>query len=155
MRLARATAEDAARLAEVWLRSRRASIPAVPPPVYSDAEMRAFFSDVAVPKMEAWVAEDGGVVGLLVLDDDFVNQLYVDPDHQRRGVGAALVELAKRQRPSGLQLWTFQSNEAARRLYERHGFWLWRRPTATTSSEPPTSATSGGPPAEPVPAQLR
>jgi ribosomal protein S18 acetylase RimI-like enzyme len=122
MRLARATADDAAPIAEVWLRSRKASIPANPPSVHSDAEVRAFFADVAVPMMEAWVAEDGGVVGLLVLDDDFVNQLHVDPDHQRRGVGTALVELAKRQRPAGLQLWTFQSNEVARRLYERHGF---------------------------------
>ena len=122
MRLARATAKDAAPIAEVWLRSRKASIPANPPPVHSDDEVRAFFADVAVPTMEAWVADDGGVVGLLVLRDDFVNQLHVDPDHQRRGVGSALVELAKRERPSGLQLWTFQSNVAARRLYERHGF---------------------------------
>ena len=122
MRLARATARDAAPLAEVWLRSRKASIPANPPPVHSDAEVRAFFAEIAVPSMEAWVADDGGVVGLLVLKDDFVNQLHVDPDHQRRGVGTALVELAKRERPSGLQLWTFQSNEVARRLYERHGF---------------------------------
>ena len=61
-------------------------------------------------------------MGLLVLDDDFINQLYVDPDHQGRGVGAALLDRAKRQRPLGLQLWTFQSNANARRFYERHGF---------------------------------
>ena len=122
MEIARATAGDAASLAHVWLRSRKASVPANPPPAHSDAEVLAFFTEIAVPLREAWVAVDPGVVGLLVLDDDFVNQLHVDPDHQGRGIGGALVEHAKRQRPSGLQLWTFQSNARARRLYERHGF---------------------------------
>jgi GNAT superfamily N-acetyltransferase len=30
--------------------------------------------------------------------------------------------VAKEQRPAGLELWTFQVNESARRFYERHGF---------------------------------
>jgi hypothetical protein len=33
-----------------------------------------------------------------------------------------LVAVAKRERPLGLRLWTFQANAGARRFYERHGF---------------------------------
>jgi ribosomal protein S18 acetylase RimI-like enzyme len=32
------------------------------------------------------------------------------------------MSLAKRRRPDGLALWTFQVNVAAQRFYERHGF---------------------------------
>lgn len=38
------------------------------------------------------------------------------------GIGEVLLAQAKRLRPRGLQLWTFQSNTGARRFYERHGF---------------------------------
>jgi ribosomal protein S18 acetylase RimI-like enzyme len=38
------------------------------------------------------------------------------------GIGSGLVELAKRERPDGLRLWTFASNTGAQRFYEAHGF---------------------------------
>lgn len=118
----RGTEAHAGSVAEVWLRARKASIPAIPPPVRSDDEVRAYFRDVVLPSTEVWVALDPDVVGLLVLAGDVIDHLYVDPDHQRRGVGTALLDHAKRQRPRGLQLWTFQSNLGAQRFYERHGF---------------------------------
>ena len=33
-----------------------------------------------------------------------------------------LMAVAKQQRADGLQLWTFEANQRARRFYERHGF---------------------------------
>lgn len=69
------------------------------------------------------VAEvDGEVVGLLVLDGDDVDQLYVDPAMTGQGVGSRLLARAKAERPGGLELWTFQANAGARRFYARHGF---------------------------------
>ncbi|MFI5618054.1 GNAT family N-acetyltransferase [Streptomyces sp. NPDC051567] len=62
------------------------------------------------------------VVGLLVLDDEELEQLYLDPSWRGRGVGDRFVEVAKRERPAGLGLWTFQVNAPAQRFYERHGF---------------------------------
>jgi GNAT superfamily N-acetyltransferase len=56
------------------------------------------------------------------LADGWVEQLYVDPEHTGAGIGSRLIELAKDRSPAGLQLWTFQANEGARRFYERHGF---------------------------------
>ena len=62
------------------------------------------------------------LVGLLVLDGDWVDQLYVEPALTGRGIGTKLLVLAKRERSGGLRLRTFASNLGAQRFYERHGF---------------------------------
>jgi GNAT superfamily N-acetyltransferase len=121
--LRRADTADARAAADVWLRSRRAAVPAIPAPVHPDDDVRHHFETVLVPTKETWLAEaDGVAVGVLVLDGTEVDQLYVDPDWQRGGIGSELVRLAQNRRPGGLALWTFQSNLGARRFYERHGF---------------------------------
>jgi GNAT superfamily N-acetyltransferase len=110
-------------VADLWLRSRYASIPAIPPPVHRDDDVRDWFSSIVLPRGEVWVIEaDGGLVALLVLEGAWIEQLYVDPERTGQGLGSRLVERAKELRPRGLELWTFQSNTAARRFYERHGF---------------------------------
>ena len=119
----RATDEDAGAIADVWLRSRHASIPAIPAPVHSDDEVRGWFATVVLPERPTWVIDrDGGIVALLVLEPGWVDQLYVDPAFTGRGLGSQLLDLAKELTPDGLDLWTFQSNAGARRFYERHGF---------------------------------
>jgi GNAT superfamily N-acetyltransferase len=134
--LRRASAVDASAVAEVWLRSRRAAIPNVPAAVHSDDEVRHYFETVLVPTKETWLAEvDGSVVAVLVLDEDELDHLYVDPDWQGRGVGSRLVRLAQRRRPGGLALWTFQANHAARSFYERHGFFPVRWTDGSTNEE--------------------
>ncbi len=79
---------------------------------------------MVIPKLECWLAQTPGgqVVGILVLRGDWIDQLYVDPDLTGRGIGVGLLDLAKRERPHGLRLWTFVSNDGAQRFYERHGF---------------------------------
>jgi S-adenosylmethionine-dependent methyltransferase len=115
---------DAGAVADVWLRSRYASIPAIPMPVHSDDEVRGYFSETVLPNHEVWVGQDAraGIVALLVLDEDRVDHLYVDPMWTGRHLGTRLVDLAKQRRPQYLQLWTFATNTGARRFYERHGF---------------------------------
>jgi ribosomal protein S18 acetylase RimI-like enzyme len=76
-----------------------------------------------VERHEVWVAEeDARVVGFVGLGTGWLDHIYVEPEAQGRGLGTALLDHAKRERPEGLQLWVFQKNEGARRLYERHGF---------------------------------
>ncbi len=58
----------------------------------------------------------------MVLDNEWIDQLYVDPVSTRAGIGGTLLEHAMRLHPTGLKLWTFQSNLGARRFYEPHGF---------------------------------
>ncbi len=123
--LRRGVADDALAAAEVWLRSRKASVRAIPPPVHTDDEVRHFFQTIVVLERELWVAElrsGSGIVGLMVLEGSDIDQLYVDPAWCGHGIGSQLVERAKGLRPAGLELWTFESNTGARRFYERHGF---------------------------------
>lgn len=120
----RAVDTDALAVADVWLRSRAASVPVIPPPVHSDVEVRRWFAEVVIPTHEAWVAElsTEDIVAVLVLGDHSIDQLYVDPSWTGAGVGSQLLALAKARRPHGLSLWTFQANHRARRFYKRDGF---------------------------------
>ncbi|MFC8833882.1 GNAT family N-acetyltransferase [Streptomyces griseoincarnatus] len=118
----RAAGPDAAEVAEVWLRSFTAALPGVRR-AHTDDEVRAWIREVVVPGQETWVAMvDASVVAMMVREGDDLDQLYIDPAWQGRGIGGRLVDVAKERSPSGLTLWTFQVNEAARRFYERHGF---------------------------------
>lgn len=87
-------------------------------------EVHRWFEEVVLPKCEVWVADgpDEEAVGLMVLDQEWIDQLYVDPATTGRGIGGALIEHAMGLHPTGLKLWTFQSNIDARRFYEAHGF---------------------------------
>ena len=117
-----AEAADAAAVAEVYLRSFTAAMPGVQR-AHPDDEVRTWVREVLVPAGGVEVAEvDGKVVGFIALSDGCVDQLYVDPSDQGRGIGARLLGLAKSRQPNGLQLWTFQVNRQAQRFYERHGF---------------------------------
>ena len=54
--------------------------------------------------------------------EDFIDQLYVAVEQQRRGVGTALLQKAREQSSERLRLYTFQKNLSARAFYEKHGF---------------------------------
>ena len=84
--------------------------------------MRAWFKEVVFPSKDVWVIEaPDHLAALMVIGDVWIEQLYVHPAWNSRGLGSRLLELAKRER-SRLELWTFQSNAGARRFYERRGF---------------------------------
>ena len=117
---------DAKGCAQVYLRSRVFGLAEVPV-VHDDGAVRRWMADEVVGRTDMWVADvDGVVAGLMVLgherDGDWIEHLYLDPAWVGRGLGDRFIELAKRRCSVGLQLWTFQSNERARRFYERHGF---------------------------------
>ena len=119
----RATADEAPASAELLLRARKAAVPAIPPLVHDDHDVRRWVRERLVPTCEVWLAVDGGrIVGVLALEGAWIDQLYLEPDITGRGIGTALVDHAKSCRPDGLELWAFQSNTGARRFYERHGF---------------------------------
>ncbi|ROQ32194.1 N-acetylglutamate synthase-like GNAT family acetyltransferase [Streptomyces sp. PanSC19] len=133
--LRRAAASDAAEVAEVWLRSYAAALPDVRR-AHTDEEVRSWIRRVVVPGQETWVATaDGTVVAMMVLGDEELDQLYVDPPWRGHGIGDRLVELAKQRRATGLALWTFQVNAPARRFYERHGFVAAERTDGTRNEE--------------------
>ena len=76
------------------------------------------------PAHALWGAlEDGVIKGLIAFRPGWVEALFVLPQRQRRGLGTALLDVAKGANPS-LHLWTFQRNLPARRFYEARGFVL-------------------------------
>jgi GNAT superfamily N-acetyltransferase len=122
--LRRATAADAPMVADVYLGSFKATYRF--PLAHADDEVRGWIRDVVLPTKETWIAADasGLVVGMMALESAELDQLYVAPGWTGHGIGSRLVALAKRRRPNGLSLYTFQVNHRARRFYERHGFIL-------------------------------
>lgn len=119
--LRRATGEDAAAVAAVFLASFHATYDF--PLAHSDDEVREWVRDRLIPEHEVWVAdENGAVVALLALGPGWIEHLYVAPDRLGEGIGRRLVAHAKQRQPGGLELWTFQVNARARRFYEANGF---------------------------------
>ena len=103
----RGGARDARAAADLYLRAREAALRAgsMPAGVHDDDDVRGYFAAHIVGASELWVAEqDGALAGILVLDGDFVDQLYVEPGLTGRGIGSALLAVAKRERPQGLRL---------------------------------------------------
>ena len=64
----------------------------------------------------------------------WIDQLYVLPEVQGRGVGSELLQVAMCAFDR-LQLWTFQRNIAARRFYEARGFVLVRETDGSGNEE--------------------
>lgn len=117
-----ATADDLPRVAELYLRVREAVVPAMPPQIHTVDEVQAYVGGWDLARREVWLAElDGPPVAFLVLEGAWLDSLYVLPEAAGRGVGTALLDLAKALRPDGFCLWVFESNAPARGFYERHG----------------------------------
>lgn len=118
--------DDAGPVAELFIRTRAACMPYLPN-LHTDDETRGFIRGVVFARCDVWVAEvDGQLAGFLAVHDEWLEHLYVDPAHHRRGVGSALLAQAQQLRPAGFRLWVFQRNAQARRFYERHGLNLVR-----------------------------
>ena len=133
----RAGPADAVAVAEVLITSRRAALGAIPPSVHDDHDVRTWVATTVISSHEVWIVDepDAGVVAAMVLADDWVDQLYVLPGLAGRGLGTQLLDLAKQQRPHGLQLWTFATNTGAQRFYLRHGFVVAQRTDGSGNEE--------------------
>lgn len=124
--LRRAISDDAAEVAEVYLRSRN-TLASYAPLAHSEAAVREWIANMLVPSGNVTVAvNDNRIVGMAahVVADGvaWLDQLYVHPEFQRQGVGSALLESVKSQTAGKLQLYTFQMNRDAAAFYERQGF---------------------------------
>src|SRR5262249_3093188 len=109
--------EDFAPINDLWRRARVAAFPDFHARKGHTAEEdRAYFRMVILIKNTVFVAQaDGRVVGFIAIAGDFIDQLYVDPDSKRQNVGASLISAAKALSPSGLHLFTFETNASWKR----------------------------------------
>lgn len=118
-----ATAVDAPALAALWRRawaSANPSVAGVAPLAHWLTRVQAEFG----PPCLTLVGEQGGTtVAFLVLEmqASHLHQLFVDPDVQGGGIGAALVARVCTLCPHGWSLHVASSNLRARRFYTRCG----------------------------------
>lgn len=111
---------DLEELLDVWYRASLGAHAFLPEEFFA-AERRAIVEQW-LPMAETLVYEsDGVVVGFLALIGNEVGAIFVDPDHQGRGVGRALMDHARSTRPF-LELSVFEANHLGRRFYEKYGF---------------------------------
>lgn len=129
--LRRAESADLSVIAGLYWRARQAAKPAMPPLIRTEEEVVAHVASwdlragsVPAVEREVWVACPGGEAapaGYAVLDQDWLDGLYVDPELGRRGVGTVLLDLVKAIRPQGFGLWVFATNRPARDFYAVRG----------------------------------
>ena len=113
---------DLSDVAEVFLASRAAAVPHMPPVVHTDDEVRAHIGGFDLAVRDLWVAEhESRVCGFAELQGEWLDDLYVHPEWAGQGVGGALLDVAKSLRPNGFCLWVFASNTPARAFYSARG----------------------------------
>jgi chorismate mutase/GNAT superfamily N-acetyltransferase len=131
-----ATVDDAPAMADVHVDCRGANVGSMPPMVHDRATTHRWMHGRLEGESRGWVAErDGRVVGYLVITGDWLDDLFLLPGETGLGVGAALLEVAKTERPDGFCLWVFESNEGARRFYRHHGLVELERTDGSDNAE--------------------
>ncbi|MCC3860997.1 bifunctional helix-turn-helix transcriptional regulator/GNAT family N-acetyltransferase [Pseudemcibacter aquimaris] len=107
---------------------------------YFEALVGKYYSEFIMrldnPKNETWYAVlNGNIIGSISIDGDDLDKgqahlrwFVVDPTIQSKGTGKQLLQMAMdfcdEQGVDEVHLWTFKGLDAARSLYERHGFKL-------------------------------
>jgi GNAT superfamily N-acetyltransferase/chorismate mutase len=106
-------------LVSVHLASRSAA--AMPPGAHPEHEVHGWLTQ-RLDLDEVWVADvDGSVTAYTRFTRTWLDDLYVAPDRAGQGLGTALLDLVKAQRPGGFCLWVFEMNQPARGFYARRG----------------------------------
>jgi ribosomal protein S18 acetylase RimI-like enzyme len=128
-----ALAEETPELAAIQVAARAAA--PMPANVHPVTDIAAFLT-VRLGADELWVAEvDGEPVAYARFTTTWLDDLYVHPDHQGRGIGGALLDLVLSLRPGGLGLYVFETNAPARRFYEAYGFVVTERSDGSANEE--------------------
>lgn len=144
-----AEVQDADAVVDLHLAARRE---ASMPPVADPDDLRDWLGRrVRDTDDEVWLAEvRGRPAGYARLTSYWLADLYVDPGHQRHGVGTALLDLAKARRPHGFCLWVFEMNAPARTLYARHGLVELERTDGHANQEKAPDVKMAWPGADPL-----
>jgi GNAT superfamily N-acetyltransferase/chorismate mutase len=152
LRLRPAETADLPALAELFLRSRAAAVPAMPPGIHSDAEVHAWVGGWDLAAWDVWLAEAAGgpPLGFAVVAGDWLHSLYVAPDAAGQGIGSALLDLVKGLRPGGFCLWVFESNVPARTFYEHRGLVSLERTDGSANEERAPDIRMAWPGSDPV-----
>ncbi|WP_457090857.1 N-acetyltransferase family protein [Microvirga sp. P5_D2] len=123
MKVRAATADDIPELAAIAERSYRAAFKGILEDEVLAARRARFFAkrfQVSWQHMLVSAARSQ-LTGFLLMTDDHIDMLFMDPAASGQGGGALLLKAAEELGATGLEC--FRDNHGARRFYERHG---WR-----------------------------
>jgi GNAT superfamily N-acetyltransferase len=116
--------EDFDALTILWRVSREKSLPE-----FQNANGHFFYEDQdyfrnhILKENNVFVIEsDQRPIAFMAMKDEFIDQLYVHPDYQNRGVGKTFLDYARKLSPEHVWLYTLQINLNARVFYEKNGF---------------------------------
>jgi putative acetyltransferase len=108
----------------LWLRSWQAAYPQLDFIARLDW-WRQRWRDELLRTADVVIAEDAGImIGFVTIDPQtlYLDQIVVAPEHWRSGIGAVLLEEARRISPHGLDLDVNVDNARAIAFYKKHGF---------------------------------
>ena len=91
------------------------------------AELRAHIASEIAGEWSLYVADDEGHIAAMLalrLRDGYLDQLFVDPAHQGRGIGKMLLQFTRKMSPDEIWLRCAKQNRKAWSWYEREGFRL-------------------------------
>jgi putative acetyltransferase len=125
LRLRKAEPSDLHAIAGLFRLARGTCLPFLPQ-LHTRQEDVEFFREKIFPGFALTVAEQNGLIaGYSAVSQGWLEQLYVSPQFQGRGVGCQLLARVKEEQAE-FQLWVFQKNVNARRFYEKQGIRLVR-----------------------------
>ncbi|BAZ33520.1 GCN5-related N-acetyltransferase (plasmid) [Cylindrospermum sp. NIES-4074] len=115
--------EDLENIVQLWYGTWHQTFPHLQhPQTYSEWKQKFYElaenGDIFVTEVENSIAG----FAVILTKEQCLSQLFVDKNYQNLGIGSALLNVAKRLCPQGLNLYTLQENLKARAFYEKHGF---------------------------------
>lgn len=78
--------------------------------------------EMYLPNSETWIySENDKALGFVSMMGNEIGGLFVDPDHQGKGIGAQLVSYVSEMHPT-LEVEVFEANKIGLPFYEKQGF---------------------------------
>ncbi len=106
------------------------------PQLHTPEEDLWFFQNIVFRNQELTIVMgEGQIIGMISTKDDWIEQLYIDPRHLRKGIGSKLMEQVKAASSGHLKLMCFVENVDARSFYEAHDFKEVKRTSGSENEE--------------------
>lgn len=110
---------------ESWIDSHRTICAPEFVAIHTPERQKAYLESEMAKGVQFYLLIEDKPVGIVSVHDSLIANLYVSPNEQNKGYGTKLLAFAIEQCEKTPTLWILNTNEGAKRLYERKGF----RPT--------------------------
>ncbi len=90
--------------------------------LHTPEHQRQYLENAVAKGAELYMLVDRGPVGIVSVNGSLIENLYVLPQEQNKGYGTQLLMFAVNKCNNTPSLWILNSNQGAKRLYERNGF---------------------------------